>query len=274
MHMSHKYARTVVVKYGGNAMAEPLAQPADPILTEIAALWRSGSAVVLVHGGGPDIDRALAQRGIVTQRVDGMRVTDGAALEVTEAVLCGQVNKRLVRQCLALGLPAVGISGEDGRMLIAERAFGSNGTDLGYVGAIAAVDAQLLQALLDAGFLPVVAPLAVARDASQAYNVNADLAAGAIATALRANAFVAVTNVPRVLRELGDPSSGIERLTPDEAFSFASTDACSASMKPKVAAAATAARDGVEASYICSAKPNAIASALNGDATIVCSNRF
>lgn len=269
MHMTNKYTSTLVVKYGGNAMTESLPQLTDPILAEIAALWRTGSAVILVHGGGPEIDRALAHRGIVTQRVDGMRVTDAATLGVTEAVLCGEVNKRIVRQCLALGLPAVGISGEDGRTLIAERASGSNGADLGFAGAIAAVDARLLQALLDAGFLPVVAPLAVAPDASHAYNVNADLAAGAIATALQANAFVAVTNVPRVLRELGDPSSGIERLTPEEAFRFVASEACCSNMKPKVAAAATAAKHGVEAAYICSAKPNAIASALSGDATIV-----
>jgi len=250
-------------------MAESSPPGSDPILEEVAALWRSGSAVVLVHGGGPDIDRALARRGIATQRVDGMRVTDAATLEVTEAVLCGAVNKRIVRQCLALGLPAAGISGEDGRTLIAERAVNSNGADLGYVGAIAAVDSRLLRALLDAGFLPVVAPLAIARDASHAYNVNADLAASAIAAALEVDAFVAITNVPRVLRELDDPSSGIECLTPEEAFRFVASDACSSSMKPKVAAAAAAARDGVGASYICSAKPSAIASALGGDATIV-----
>jgi acetylglutamate kinase len=270
MHMTNKYASILVVKYGGNAMTAPLAQLADPILAEIAALWRSGQRVVLVHGGGPEIDLALAQRGIVTQRIDGMRVTDAATLDVTEAVLCGEVNKRIVRQCLVLGLPAVGISGEDGRTLVAERASGSNGADLGYVGAIATVDARLLRTLLEAGFLPVVAPLAVAADASHAYNVNADLAAGAIAAALRANAFVAVTNVSRVLRELGDPSSGIDRLTPVEALRFVASDACSSSMKPKLNAAASAARDGVEAAYICSVKPNAIASALKGDATIVC----
>lgn len=267
--MMNKYASTLVVKYGGNAMEASSPQLADPILGEIAALWRSGNAVVLVHGGGPEIDRALALRGIVTERVDGMRVTDATTLDVTEAVLCGEVNKRIVRQCLALGLPAVGISGEDGRTLIAEGAVASNSADLSYVGVIAAVDRRLLQALLDAGFLPVVAPLAVAQDASHAYNVNADLAAGAIAVSLEADAFVVITNVPRVLRDLEDANSGIERLMPEEAFLFAASDACSSSMKPKLAAAASAARDGVTAAYICSVKPNAIARALEGDATIV-----
>ena len=260
------------MKYGGNAMVESSPEGSDPVLEEIAALWRAGSAVVLVHGGGPEIDRALTRRGIASRRVDGMRVTDAATLEVTEAVLCGSVNKRIVRQCLALDLPAVGISGEDGGTLIAGRALGLNDADLGYVGAISAVNTRLLRALLDAGFLPVVAPLAVACDASHAYNVNADLAASAIAVALEGDAFVAITNVPRVLRELENPTSGIARLTPDEAFRFVASDACSSSMKPKMAAAATAARDGVGAAYICSAKPRTIAAALKGDATIVCAS--
>lgn len=270
MHMPNKYASLLVIKYGGNALAERNAEGSDLILSEVATLWQAGHAIVLVHGGGPEIDDALAERGIVTRRLDGMRVTDATTLEVTEAVLCARVNKRIVRLCLALGLRAVGISGQDGGTLIAERSVASSGADLGYVGVIAAVDVRLVLGLLAAGFLPVIAPLAIARDASHAYNVNADIAAGAIAAALEASAFVAVTNVPRVLRDFDDPASGIERLTSDEALRFAATDACRSSMKPKLIAAARAASDGVNAAYICSVKPNAIASALAGDATRIC----
>src|SRR6202035_3007870 len=122
MHMTHNYARTIVVKYGGGAMPASPAGQADPVLSEIAGLCAAGSEVVLVHGGGPEIDSALARRGVQTLRIDGMRVTDAATLEVTEAVLCGSVNKRIVREALALGLAAVGLSGQDGKMLIAERA--------------------------------------------------------------------------------------------------------------------------------------------------------
>ncbi|HZV76264.1 MAG TPA: acetylglutamate kinase [Candidatus Babeliales bacterium] len=268
--MTHKYASTLVVKYGGGAM--PLNRPAenDPILAEIASLRRAGSQVVLVHGGGPEIDAALALRGIETARIDGLRVTDLASLEVTEAVLCGSINKRIVRDALGLGLPAVGVSGQDGNMLVAERALGKGGANLGYVGTIVATDARPIRALLDAGFLPVVAPLAVARDASHALNVNADSAAAAIAAELGADAFVAVTNVRRVLRDPDDPASGIDRFTADEAFAFAAGDACRSSMKPKVTAAAGAVKRGAAAAYICAFKTNAIASALAGDATIVC----
>lgn len=268
MHMTHNYARTIVVKYGGGAMAASSGEP-DSVLAEVALLREAGFAIVLVHGGGPQIDSALARRGIETKRLDGMRVTDAETLDVTEAVLCGSVNKRIVRDALALGLPAVGLSGQDGSMLVAERAFGRRGEELGYVGRIVETDVRLLRALLDAGFLPIVAPLAVASDGSHAYNVNADLAAAALAAALRADVFIAVTNVPRVLRDPTDPASGIDAFTPEDAFYFASGDACRSSMKPKLQAAASAVRDGAASAYICSAKANAIAAAIRGDATVV-----
>ncbi len=273
--MTHEYAipsialRVTVVKYGGNAMAEVASAQGDPILADLASRWQAGEAIVLVHGGGPEIDTALARRGIATARIAGQRVTSEAILEVTEAVLCGNINKRIVRELLAVGVRAAGISGQDAGTLIAQRALGENGEDLGFVGEIAAVNTRLIRTLLTAGYLPVVAPLALARGADHAYNVNADLAAGAIAAALHAGAFVLVTNVPRVLRDPDDPASGIERLTPDEAASFARSDACRSSMKPKLLAAANAARDGAAAAYICDAKRNAIALALRGDATIV-----
>src|ERR1700723_1097525 len=97
MHMAHEYTSLIVVKYGGNAMASPGRGVDDPLLAEIATLWRAGEPVVLVHGGGPEIDAALAGRGVPTTRVDGLRVTDSATLEITEAVLCGTINKRIVR---------------------------------------------------------------------------------------------------------------------------------------------------------------------------------
>jgi acetylglutamate kinase len=258
----------IVVKYGGGALSTGPAS-ADPILAEIATLRAAGSAVVLVHGGGPDIDAALSHRAIATQRIGGMRVTDAATLEVTEAVLCGSINKRLVRDALAMGISAIGLSGQDGNMLTAERASGLRGEDLGYVGRIVSTDPRPLRALLDDGYLPIVAPLAIASDRTHAYNVNADLAAAAIASALQADAFVAITNVARVFRDPNDPASGMDRLTSEEAFEFAMSDACVSSMKPKVESAASAVLNGAAAAYICSVKSNAISSAFRGDATII-----
>jgi acetylglutamate kinase len=270
--MTHDYAigpagGPIVVKYGGNAMTG--GDGPDAVLSEVATLVREGVPLVLVHGGGPEIDRALARQGIATERIDGLRVTGAATLETTEAVLCGTINKRIVRACAALGVAAAGVSGQDGGMLVAQRVASASGADLGFVGEIVATDPRLVLGLLAAGFLPVVAPLAIARDAAHAYNVNADLAAAALAAALCARAFVAVTNVPRVLRDPDDPSTRIDRFSLREAAAFASSDACRSSMKPKLLAAIAAVEGGASASYICGAAPGAIRGALGGDATVV-----
>ncbi len=256
-HATPDVAGLLVVKYGGNAMgaeASGVGAVSDPVLREIAGLWAAGTRIVLVHGGGPEIDRALAQRRIPTRRIDGMRVTDVPTLEATEAVLCGTINKRLVRDCTALGIPAAGISGQDGSTLVARKLLPESGADLGLVGEVVTCDPKLLRALLDAGFLPVVAPLAIATDAAHAYNVNADLAAAAIAGALKASAFIMLTNVPRVLRDRDDPASGIDRLTLAEARAFATSDACEGGMKPKMDAAVAALENGSRTVHICDAE--------------------
>ncbi len=269
--MQHNYATPsapLVVKYGGNALP-PDGEP-DPLLAEIVCRRRAGEAIVLVHGGGPEIDRRLAERAIPTRRVDGLRVTDAETLAITEAALCGTINKRLVRACSVLGARAVGISGEDARTLVAHRAYGSRGEDLGFVGDVAHADPALVRALLDAGFLPIVAPLAIADDAAHAFNVNADLAAAALAGALRARAFAIVTNVPRVLADVRDPRSGIAHLSLDEARAFLASDACAAGMQPKLRAAIEAVACGADATYICGAQLDTLAAALERhDATIV-----
>ncbi len=232
------------------------------LLREIAELMASGQRVVLVHGGGPEIDRALAERAIATRRVDGLRVTDEHVLKVTEAVLSGTVNKALVRSCYALGIPAVGLCGQDGAVLVCQPERAS----LGYVGKVVRVNCGALESLTSAGFLPVLAPLGIAADGSTAYNVNADTAAGAIAAALGADALLLVTDVARVLRDWRDPASGIDRMTVAQAARFHDSTACRQSMKPKVAAALAAARAGA-ASYICAPGERTIAAALAGNAT-------
>ena len=255
----------LVIKYGGNAMGDGAD---DALLAEINELRAARHEVVLVHGGGPEIDRALADRGIVSERLDGLRVTDAATLDVTEAVLCGTLNKRLVRACLQRGIVAVGISGEDGAILTAAKVRHPHG-DLGYVGTIVSVNPQPLTALMRAGFVPVVAPLAVSEDARHAFNVNADTAAGAIAAALGADAFITLTNVRRVLRDPADPSTAISLLSLPEAEAFSVSPGCQSSMLPKMQAAIAAVAGGASRAYICAAKPNAIAEALAGNATIV-----
>lgn len=267
MHTVDEYASPrapLLVKYGGNALS--WATGADPVLEEIAARFKAGERIVLVHGGGPEIDALLALRNVSTHRIDGLRVTDEQTLEVTEAVLCGTINKRLVRQLGALGALAVGISGEDGATLTARRA--SNAA-LGFVGETIACNPTLILTLLEAGFLPVVAPLGVASDATSALNINGDSAAAAIAGAIGARAFILLTNISRVLADIQDPSSAIDRLTLASAQAFAKSPACAGGMLPKMTAAVDAVLAGTQASYIAAARPSAIALALSGDATVI-----
>jgi len=219
----------------------------DSLFGEVGKLQAAGVRVVLVHGGGPAIDAELATKGITTERVDGQRVTTAETLAVTEAVLCATINKRLVRALLARDIMAAGISGQDCGLLTCDRRLPKS---LGYVGTIRTVNPGLILGLLEAGVVPVIAPLGVAADFATAYNINADEAAGAIAAGIRAEALIFITNIDRVRRAAKDPASGIEEMLPDEALAFADSDACGGSMKPKVRAAANAVKGGVACALI------------------------
>jgi acetylglutamate kinase len=257
----------IVLKYGGNAMGAP--EAADPLLDEIAERVSEGDRVVLVHGGGPQIDAELARRGIATTRVGGLRVTDRATLDATESVLCGSVNKGLVRALLRRGVRAAGISGQDGALLVARAADPVDGVPLGFVGEIVATNPTIVNGLLAAGLTPVVAPLGVAADGGTAYNVNADTAAGAIAGALEADAFVVVTNVDRVRRVLDDPSTGIARLTVAEARAYLADGTFDGGMRPKMASALHALSSGARSAVIAGSGPHALRRALTGGGTTV-----
>jgi acetylglutamate kinase len=251
----------IVVKYGGNAMADPAA---DPVLADCAELAKTGHRIVLVHGGGPQIDAALRTRGIKEERIEGLRVTSLAALEVVEHILCATVNKELVRGLGLLGAQAVGISGEDGGLLWA-RKFDRR---LGSVGQIDQVRPQVIQALLDGGFLPVVAPLALDReDPASRLNVNADTAAGAIAGALQADAYVVVTDVEGVRRDLADPSSTVRRLSAKEAEAWLEDGTLSGGMRPKMRGALDALERGARRALIAGAGQKAVGRALDGSGT-------
>jgi acetylglutamate kinase len=253
----------IVLKYGGNAMT---AGAEDPVLDEIAALAKAGTSLVLVHGGGPQIDAALRAQGIPEERVEGLRVTSAAVRDVVEAVLCGSVNKDLVRGLIARGARAFGCSGQDGALLTVRR-MRIAGHDLGFVGEPAHVDAALLRGLLALGVLPVIAPLGLEPDEGVALNLNADTVAGAIAAALRADAYVVLTNVAGVRRDLGDPGSVIPRLTLDEAHAFLADGTFSDGMRPKMRAAIEAVSGGARRAVIGAAVRDGIRTALAGGGT-------
>ena len=255
----------IVLKYGGNAMAAEGSE--DPTLDEVAALAEVGERVVLVHGGGPQIDAELRAKAIEEERVQGLRVTGATTRDVVEYVLCGSVNKALVRALARRGAKAVGISGEDGGLLAARRAGAVDGVDLGYVGEIAAVDPAAARALLDAGFVVVVAPLGTDVTGGGPLNCNADTAAGALAGALGADAYVVITNVAGVRRDLHDLGSVIPRLTVAEAEGFLADGTFADGMIPKMRAAIDAVRGGARRAVVAGAGPGAIAAALRGAGT-------
>ena len=254
----------IVVKYGGNAMS---GLEADPVLADCVALVNGDHHVVIVHGGGPAIDAALRERGIVEERVAGLRVTGRASLDVVESVLCASVNKALVRALCAMGVSAVGVSGEDGPTLIARPAAPVNGKSLGYVGEIEEVRPVVIEVLLEHRFLPVVAPLGVAADGKTALNLNGDTAAGALAGALEADAFVAITDVAKIRREVDDPASAVDHLSLSEAKEWKAGGRLAGGMIPKVDAAFEALRLGAERAIVAGAGPEAISRALAGGGT-------
>jgi acetylglutamate kinase len=253
----------IVLKYGGNAMTDGAA---EPVLDEIAALARTGTSVVVVHGGGPQIDAALKLQQIPEARIDGLRVTSAAVRDVVEAVLCGTVNKDLVRGLLARGAKAFGFAGQDAAILTARRMTVPGG-DLGYVGEPAAVDAALLRGLLSLGVLPVIAPLGLDPVENVALNLNADTAAGAIAAALEADAYVVLTNVAGVRRDRSDPGSVIPRLTIAQAQAFLDDGTFADGMRPKMRAAIEAVTGGARRALIAEAAANGIVRALAGVGT-------
>lgn len=184
--------QTVVIKFGGHAMDKEALCAA--FAGDLARLTQEGTRCVVVHGGGPQISAMLERLHIESRFENGLRVTDEATMQAVEMVLCGQVNKDVVRRFAAHGLRAAGISGRDGGLLLAS----VRNPALGRVGEVDRVDASLVECLLAGGFVPVVAPVASDAD-GQPLNINADTAAGALAGALRADFFVLISDVPGVL---------------------------------------------------------------------------
>lgn len=213
----------VVVKIGGSAMGGR-----DTSLADCAALHAEGRHVAVVHGGGAAVTDWQRQLGVEAEWADGLRQTTAEALEVVIAVLCGSINKRLVRELRALGAPAVGISGIDGATIRSPKS-----DRLGYVGEEPCCDPSLPRALLDAGLLPIIAPAGVSDDGGTMLNINADSAAGAVAAALGASDLIFLTDVPGVLDGERGPIGRLDRKHEEE---LRRAGAIAGGMLPKLAA--------------------------------------
>ena len=229
---------TVVVKYGGSAMESE--ELMAGVVADIEMLKLMGMRVVLVHGGGKAINRLLSQLDIPVRFKDGLRVTDDATMEAVQEVLIGKVNQRLVWALNEYGNNAVGISGADGKTFKCEPV----SADLGRVGRIRKVNCELVEAVLDAGYIPVVASVGCGPDGF--YNVNADVAASETAKALKAHKLVYLTDVDGLLADVDDEDSLVTQVTRSETHQLLESGTLSSGMIPKVTAIASALDAGVE----------------------------
>ncbi|PKP99695.1 MAG: acetylglutamate kinase [Alphaproteobacteria bacterium HGW-Alphaproteobacteria-13] len=249
-----RYAgETFVIKYGGHAMGDAEAQ--RDFAEDVVLLKAVGINPVVVHGGGPQIGAMLKQLGIESQFVGGLRVTDAATAEVAEMVLAGKINKEIVGWIAGLGGRAVGLSGKDANLVLAEKVTRTEPdrnsgierhVDLGFVGEPVAVDPTILNNLANDNFIPVVAPVALGADGAT-YNINADTMAGAIAGALGAKRFFLLTDVPGVLDKQGGLLTDLDRPSID---ALKADETITGGMIPKVDTCLSAVDAGVEAAVI------------------------
>ncbi len=228
-----------VIKLGGSLLDD--AQRRGAVLCEIAAAWKKGEKLVLIHGGGKHIDAMMKRLGIPKKTHAGLRITDDQTLQIVVAVLGGIVNKMLVAELVALGVNAAGISGSDGGTLIAEKHPPIDGVELGNVGRVVDSDSTLIDSMLDAGFLPVVSSIAQGPNGTL-LNVNADSAASALAVGLQAHTLQFITDVAGLLDANGEV---VAQLEPHVAEQFLASDVVSGGMRPKLEAALIALRSGV-----------------------------
>ncbi|MBQ7752780.1 MAG: acetylglutamate kinase [Treponema sp.] len=237
--------KIVVVKYGGNAMLNEELKQA--VMEDIVLLNTIGIKVVLVHGGGPEINHMLDRVGKESKFVDGLRYTDGETMEIVQMVLTGKLNKDIVGILLQKGGKAVGLSGVDAGLLRAKK----TDKDLGFVGEVTDVNPDILLSMLDRGFIPVVSTVALGEQGDDArYNINADTAAAKIAVALKAEKFVQLTNVPGILRNIDDPTSLIKRIERTAIGSLKATGVIAGGMIPKIDCCETALNGGVPRTHI------------------------
>ncbi len=244
------HGKTVVIKYGGNAMTDPALQ--QDFAEDVVLLKLVGIHPVVVHGGGPQIDEALAKIGKKGTFVQGMRVTDEETMEVVEWVLAGEVQQDIVGLINHAGGKAVGLTGRDGGLMRArklrmlDRDDPSKEHDMGHVGEIESIDPSVVRALQDDQFIPVISPIGFGAD-NESYNINADLVAGKLAEVLKAEKLMLLTNTPGVLDKSGRLLTNLSAREIDELFADGTI---SGGMLPKISSALDAARSGVNAVHI------------------------
>jgi acetylglutamate kinase len=244
------FDKTIVIKYGGNAMTEPHLK--ESFASDVVLLKLVGMNPVVVHGGGPQINEMLDKLGKKGEFIQGMRVTDEETMDIVEMVLGGQVNKEIVNLINRKGGKAVGLTGQDGNFIHAEKLLMANLDnpeeliDVGQVGAITKIDPSIINFLDSGDFIPVIAPIGVGPD-GETYNINADVVAGKLAEILGAEKLILLTNTPGVLDKNGHLLTG---LTPKQIDDLVEDGTLSGGMLPKISSALDAARSGVKSVHI------------------------
>ncbi len=256
------YGSYMVIKIGGHAMVNDTVL--ESVVKDVLLLYYVGIKPIVVHGGGPEISEKMQKFGIKPKFIDGLRVTDAETMEIVEMVLDGKINSKIVSMFIKHGGRAVGISGKDGLLIVAKKKLIKRKRgdleeviDLGFVGETEYVNPDILRILIDNGFIPVVSP--VASDLSgNIYNINADIVAGHIASAIKAKKLIILTDVPGILKDPKDRSSLISRIKVDELEKMLKNGIFSGGMLPKVEAVLMALRNGVEKAHIIEGREHSI----------------
>ncbi|AQQ69176.1 acetylglutamate kinase [Microbulbifer agarilyticus] len=256
-YIQHFIGKTVVVKFGGNAMVDEKLQ--NSFARDVILMKLVGMNPVVVHGGGPQIGDLLNKLSIESRFVDGMRVTDSETMDVVEMVLGGTVNKQIVNLINKNGGRAVGVTGKDGLLIRAKKLTRDNGTkedaaglhaseiiDIGHVGEVESVDTDVIDMLINSDFIPVIAPIGVGKD-GESYNINADLVAGKIAEYLKAEKLMLLTNVAGLQDKQGEVLTGLSTLEVD---GLIADGTIYGGMLPKIACALDAVKAGVTSAHI------------------------
>ncbi|HPF19763.1 MAG TPA: acetylglutamate kinase [Syntrophomonas sp.] len=239
------YGKRVVIKYGGAAMTE--CDLKMKVMQDIVLMKYVGMHPIVIHGGGPDITGMLGRLNMDTEFVNGLRVTDRETMEVVEMVLGGKVNKEIVSGLNASGGKAVGISGKDGGLIKARKVDPSG--KLGFVGEVDTVNPQIIETLIENGYIPVIAPIGI-DDEQQSYNINADLVAASIAVGMKADKLVLLTDVPGLLRDKNDSRSLISVLKVSQVPDYVEEGIIAGGMIPKVQCCVEAVTGGVARTHI------------------------
>ena len=246
--------KTIVVKYGGNAMLND--ELKNKVLQDIVFLQCAGMRPVVVHGGGPEITRMLMQAGKKSEFVSGLRVTDAESVGIAEMALVGKINTDLVARLNTLGGKAVGLNGKDATLIQAKKHLADvyengevNLVDIGYVGNVEKVNTELIDVLLNAGFIPVIAPTGVGAQ-GETHNINADSVAGEVAGALKAEKLLVLTDVRGIYSDYRDENSFISTLTFEKAQELIIRGKIDGGMIPKVRACITALSGGAKKTHI------------------------